>query len=57
MKTLFRKVITLLTVFSLVFMNGEWVHIHDEECGYDPNTQSGCVYDDIDTHGFDEPHA
>lgn len=39
-----KKLIVILAVFTLcaVIPSG---HIHDDNCGYDPETDSGCIYE------------
>lgn len=29
-------------------------HVHDENCGYDPETETGCIYD-LESAGFVPP--
>lgn len=37
----------ILAIVSVVMLGGviPTGHIHDEHCGYDPETNSGCVYE------------
>jgi len=39
----------LAVLFVAVLLGGIFPagHVHDENCGYDPKTNSGCVYDQI----------
>lgn len=44
-----KKLIKLLLPGLLAFIaiiGG--VHVHDENCGYDSETETGCIYDEVD---------
>lgn len=49
MKKLFTgMIVALLTV--MILPQG---HVHDEECGYDPETKTGCIYEEETVPGID----
>lgn len=38
----------LITLFTLtVLCGGICIHRHDENCGYDPQTKTGCIYEEV----------
>ena len=37
-----KKLSILLLALSIIIP----IHIHDEECGYDPETNQGCIYEE-----------
>lgn len=40
-----KKLLGVLCVCALTVMALPQGHIHDENCGYDPVTKQGCVYE------------
>ena len=42
MKTLKTLILTLL--LALTCITGNCLHVHDDKCGYDPNTDTGCTH-------------
>lgn len=41
MKKLLKIVLSAILVFTVTVIE----HVHDENCGYDPETETGCIYD------------
>lgn len=42
-----KKLVSLLlvSVFGLTCLVGQYTHVHDENCGYDPETGEGCTHE------------
>lgn len=42
-----KKLVSLLlvSVFGLTCLVGQCTHVHDENCGYDPETGEGCTHE------------
>lgn len=47
----------LITLFALTILYGGeiFIHRHDENCGYDPQTKAGCVYEEVGFFKHDGP--
>lgn len=39
-----KKILTLFIAIALTCTLTNCTHIHDDECGYDPETNTGCTY-------------
>ena len=40
-----KQIVAILTILFIVTSNGFQHQQHNEKCGYDPNTGTGCTYD------------
>lgn len=39
----------LVSIFALAVVAGAQGHVHDDECGYNPETGKGCIFE-IETY-------
>lgn len=42
-----KKIISLLLLVALL-VGVTLPHVHDDQCGYNPETKSGCVYEEVE---------
>ena len=49
MKKVLKLLLSAFLAFTVVVE-----HVHDENCGYDPETETGCIYE-TDLTGFGRP--
>ena len=46
----------LITLFALTILcGGVFIHSHDENCGYNPQTKTGCIYEEVGFFKHDGP--
>ncbi|HIU14807.1 MAG TPA: hypothetical protein IAD15_12210 [Candidatus Fimiplasma intestinipullorum] len=55
MKRFISVMFALLLAITVLYPVG---HVHDDQCGYDPETQTGCIYEQpqIDPLNEKDPH-
>lgn len=48
----------LIKIFIITFLlvGGATLHVHDDQCGYDPKNQTGCIYDEINPQQGEGPN-
>lgn len=51
-----KKILFISLTLLMLLSGGMYEHVHDDQCGYNPDTESGCIYENkIDTFEFGGP--
>lgn len=49
-----KKLITTIFALTLLF-GGTFIHAHDENCGYDSQAKTGCIYEEVEPFKHEGP--
>ncbi|UTY40665.1 hypothetical protein NMU03_07850 [Allocoprobacillus halotolerans] len=49
-----KKLITTIFALTLLF-GGTFIHVHDENCGYDSQAKTGCIYEEVEPFKHEGP--
>ncbi len=51
-----KKILFISLTLLMLLSGGMYEHVHDNQCEYNPDTESGCIYENkIDTFEFGGP--